>query len=236
MPPKFGIIAALEREIAPLARKLARRKDGPAGLAIFENREVCLVCGGIGAKQATSAARWLIASCKPEVLMSVGFAGALVPALSVGDVIAPGKVIDGITGEQFPVGPGDRVLVSSEGVVSEDAKKSLEAKFRAHAVDMEAAAVARVAQTTGVPFAAVKAISDELGFIMLPMDRFVEAGKFRLWRFLSYVAIRPGTWPAVARLGANARKASSQLCGWLENQISRDFQDVRAGIRAKVSS
>ena len=49
---------------------------------------------------------------------------------------------------------------------------------------MEAAAVAAVAQERGIEFAAVKAISDELDFVMPPVGRFVDAdGKFETARF-----------------------------------------------------
>ena len=237
MPPKIGIVAALEREVSAVTKKFAKRSDGPAGLTVFENTTVRLVCGGMGAKQAANAANWLIASYKPEAVMSIGFAGALVADYSVGDVITPGTVIDGSNGERFLIGGGDEILVSSAGVMAEAGKRQLAAQFAAQAVDMEAAAVARVAGQNGVPFMAVKAISDPLDFAMPPMDRFVsESGKFRTLPFLAYIAVRPGSWPVVAQLNANAHRASSQLCCWLENQISRDFQDVISTIGAKTRS
>jgi adenosylhomocysteine nucleosidase len=235
MLPKVGIVVALDREVSPLTKKFAKRSGGPAGLTVFDNRNVTLVCGGMGAKQAAAAASWLIASNKPEIVMSVGFAGALIPDYKAGDVITPGTVIDGGTGDRFAAGDGNVVLVSNAGVLGEAGKRQLAAKFAAQAIDMEAAAVARVAQQNGVPFVAVKAISDPLDFAMPPMDRFVnEAGKFRTLSFLAYMAIRPGSWPLVAELNANAKKASSQLCHWLENQMSRDFQDVVSGIGSKA--
>ena len=237
MPPKVGIVAALEREVAPLTRKFAKRGDGPKGLTIFENRDVRLVCGGIGVKPAAQAAAWLIASYKAEVVMSIGFAGALVPSYRAGDVITPAAVIDGSTGERFTTIYGEGVLVSNAGVLAKDGKRKLAEKYDAKAVDMEAAAVARVARENGIPFLVVKAVSDEVDFAIPPMDRFVtEAGKFNTLQFLSYVAIRPGWWPAVSQLGVNARKASSQLCRWLENQIGRDFLDVLGGMRAQTRS
>jgi len=237
MRPKIGIVAALEREVAPLTRKFAKRNDGPKDLAIFEKKGIWLVCSGMGGKQAAAATAWLIATHKPEVVMSVGFAGALAPGYRAGDVITPGTVIDGATGERFSASDDQGVLVSNTGILGEAGKRQLAAQFGAQAVDMEAAAVARVAQERSVVFCAVKAISDELDFAMPPMDRFVtEAGKLNTLQFLSYVAVRPSSWPAVAQLGANSRKASSQLCRWLENQISRDFQEVMCGLRTKPRS
>jgi adenosylhomocysteine nucleosidase len=158
--------------------------------------------------------------------MSIGFAGALVDRYRVGDVITPATVLDAATGERFG-SQGSGVLVTASGVLSEAEKRNFAAKYEADAVDMEAAAVARVAQENGLPFMAVKAISDELGFAMPPMDRFVaNSGQFQTSRLLAHAAVRPSLWPVLLKLGRNAKKASSQLCGWLENQISRDFQDI----------
>src|ERR1700675_2975395 len=118
MAPRVGLIAALDREIAPLVGSFTRRHDSAAGL-FYERPNVWMVCGGIGGRFAATAARWVIASFKPEVVMSIGFAGALVPDCKVGDVITPGTVIEDSTGEVFSVGSGRGVLVSATGVVAE---------------------------------------------------------------------------------------------------------------------
>jgi adenosylhomocysteine nucleosidase len=185
------------------------------------------VCAGIGAASAAKATTWLIAQGKPEVVMSVGFAGALVADCKVGDIITPGTVMDVDTGEKFSVSSGHGLLVSSSAVMTETEKCKLAMQFRATVVDMEAASVARVAQQNEVSFSAVKVISDELGFDMPPLQRFVDGGgQFRTSELLIYAAIRPAIWPVLVRLGANARKASAHLCDWLENQMSRNFHDI----------
>ncbi|HVZ18691.1 MAG TPA: hypothetical protein VG897_16335, partial [Terriglobales bacterium] len=87
-------------------------------------------------------------------------------------------------------------------------------------------------QENGIPFFSAKVISDEVDFAMPPLQQFVgETGQFRTSEFLAHVAIRPSLWPAVARLGANAGKASSQLCNWLVNQMREDFRDILEGVR-----
>ena len=226
MPPKVAIVAALEREVAPLTKKFARRVQPGQRFALFESGDVRLVCGGIGGAHAASATRWLIADAKPEAVMSIGFAGGLVPDRHVGDVITPATVIDASSGETFSVSDGEGVLVTAEGVLAEAGKQSLATRYKADAVDMEAASVARVAQENGIPFFAVKVISDEVGFAMPPLQRFVTDGQVSTSKLLAYAAVRPSLWPVLMRLGNNAKIASSQLCRWLENQISRDFQDI----------
>lgn len=230
----MGLVAALEREVAPLARSFTRRtaKDS---FTYFERSNVWLICAGVGGKHAAAATRWVIATLNPEVVMSIGFAGALVPDHKVGDVITPGTVIDDSTGEAFSVRPGQGVLVSASAVLGEQAKSALAARYRADALDMEAAAVARVAQEHGTGFFAVKTISDEVDFAMPPMDKFVsEEGKFQTSKLLAHAAVRPQMWPALVRLGSNAKRASAQLCGWIENQMSRDFQDILEGVSSRT--
>ena len=85
-------------------------------------------------------------------------------------------------------------------------------RWKADVVDMEAAAVAAVAQERGIEFVAVKAISDELDFEMPPVGQFVDGdGKFETVRFAVYVAMRPKWWSAVRQLNANSRMASVNL-------------------------
>lgn len=226
MPPRVALIAALEREVANLVRGFRRRRDLTELFSVFESANVSLICAGIGAQRAAAATRWAIATLKPEVVMSIGFAGALVLDRRVGDVIAPATVVDGNTGESFSSRCGNGVLVTASSVLGREEKRTLAARYHSEAADMEAAAVARVAQESGIPFFAAKTISDEMDFPMPPLDRFIDGqGRFRNSKLLAYAVVRPALWPVLVRLRANAKTASSQLCRWLENQISRDFQD-----------
>ncbi len=97
----------------------------------------------------------------------------------------------------------------------------LAASYSASAVDMEAAAVARVAKQHGIPFLAVKAISDELEFPMPPVSRFVTPqGRLRsVARSRAYVAVRPKWWLPTVRLALNSRRASRNLSAALEHLI-----------------
>ena len=91
---------------------------------------------------------------------------------------------------------------------------------------MEAAAVARGAQSHGLQFKAVKAISDEHDFEMPPMERFIRHdGQFRTAAFAVFIAIRPWLWTKAARLARNSAKASDALCAWLSQQ-DRDLEKL----------
>ena len=166
--PKIAIVAALEREVKPLLAhwRLHPGEHGGKSFQFFEKDEAVLICGGIGAEAARRATEAVIALYTPAIIYSVGFAGALQQNLKAGDVVMPRRVLDARDGSSADTGAGDGVLVTTASIAGRTEKEQLAASYGALATDMEAAHVARGAQARGVRFAAVKAISDELGFAM----------------------------------------------------------------------
>jgi adenosylhomocysteine nucleosidase len=220
---KVAIVAALEREVFALLKRWHRIERECEGrrFKFFESGQTVLVCGGIGAEAARRATEAVIALYQPELVRSVGFAGALDPTLKVGEIFSPSRVIDARDGSSVETGTGCGVLVSAATVVGAEQKAKLAKAYGAHVVDMEAAAVARGAQARGVRFMAVKAISDESNFAMPPMDRFLgDSGQFRTGKFVIFAALRPWLWPRVIQLARNGAKASRALCAELDRYIN----------------
>ena len=77
--------------------------------------------------------------------------------------------MDVATGERYPADGGEWVLATSQDVSDAAEKRELLTKYGADVVDMEGAAVAQVARERGLQFAAIKAISDDAGFVMPPL-------------------------------------------------------------------
>jgi adenosylhomocysteine nucleosidase len=238
-PLKLAIVAALEREVQPLVHDwpVAVKQHAGRSFRFFENGDIVLVCGGIGAEPARRAAEAIIALYAPQIIYSAGFAGALDPGLKVADILVPLRVIDAgdcssLETEMVQSGSGggspgegsprQGTLVTFGVIATPEQKVKLGRSFNAQAVDMEAAAVARAATARGVRFAAVKVISDEIDFQLPGMDQeklVTLSGEFRTGRFVRFIFIRPWTWPAALRLARNSRRASLALCAWLkENQ------------------
>ncbi len=227
MPRKLTIIAALEREVRLLVKtwSIAQRQHAGHEFSFYEGEYAVVVCGGIGAEAARRAAEAAIAHYSPELIISAGIAGALVSDLHVGDTIFPATVIDTQDSSRHetaipdaPLGKtavGRTLLVSYPEMASAAQKRQLAKSYGAHAVDMEAAAVARAAQVHNLPFLAVKAISDELDFELPEISRFISSGQFETARFLLHIAPRPWLWPRVVQLARNTRIASENLCAWL---------------------
>jgi adenosylhomocysteine nucleosidase len=222
MSLKVGIVSAMEREVSPLLKtwKHGTILNGSKVYGVWRSNFGTYIASGIGRQPGLLATRALVAGERPDILISAGFAGALTRNLTVGETITPGTVIDGQTDERFSTPGGTGVLVSAAAIVDEAAKTQLGARYAADAVDMEGAAVARVAQENGIPFCAVKSISDELGFAMPPFNAYVTPdGKLALERFAAHVAVRPSYWPSLVQLARNAKKASLELSAALEHLL-----------------
>ena len=217
--PRVAIVAALEREVSGLTKGWSRiEREHEARRFVFcERDEMVAVCGGIGVDAARRATEAVIALYRPVLVQSVGFAGALEAALSVGDLFVPAVVIDARDGSRFEIEGGEGVLVTFIAVAGAEQKVRLGRAYGARAVDMEAAAVLASARAHGIAFGAIKVISDGLDFEMTGMDRFIDAhGRFRSAAFVVFAGLRPWLWMQVATLASNSRKAARALGEHLE--------------------
>jgi adenosylhomocysteine nucleosidase len=240
--PEFGIVAALEREVWPLIRHWKKScREEPTGqspvatrgarLTFYETTHAVLICGGIGAEAARSAAEALMAHYAPAVLISAGYAGGLAPHLPAGGVFGPSHVVNAETGERFETGVGAGTLVTSNRILNAAAKSDLRTRFDAVAVDMEAAAVAAVARAHGARFLAVKAIYDAGGFSLPPLTNFIDRdGRFLTSKYVAHAALRPWSWHLLYRMATISARASASLCEWL-SQIERGADLQVSGLK-----
>jgi adenosylhomocysteine nucleosidase len=222
---KIAVIAAMEREVAPLIRrwKVRTLEYGGHQYRLFENGDAVLICGGIGAEAARRATEAAIQEARPVRVISVGFAGALDSTLKVADTFEPHTVINAADGARAETGLGQGTLVSYAAVAGREQKQRLGRAYGAAAVDMEAAAVAQGAQARGVEFAALKAISDVADFSMPTTERFVASdGQFRTVKFALHVAVRPWLWRSTIALARNSARASRALCAAIEAYLKRE--------------
>jgi adenosylhomocysteine nucleosidase len=216
---KIAIVAAMEREVWPLVKDwptVNKQHDGRS-YKFFEKSPVVLICGGIGAEAARRAAEAVINLYSPALIVSAGFAGGLDPKLEAGQMLTPRHVVDASDGSRTDSGIGEGVLISFESVADVEQKAKLADAYGAHAVDMEAAAVARSAEAHGIKFLACKVISDTHDSHLPPIMSFVKNGQFSTGSFIAYVAIRPWLWPGVVQLARNSAVASNVLSEALAN-------------------
>jgi adenosylhomocysteine nucleosidase len=183
---------------------------------------------GMGPRRAGAAGKNLLGH-GATALLSWGSAGGLVPALSPGSLVLPGKVI-GIDESSYSTDPAwhrrllDRLKDSldlHQGSLAESVtalkspaeKRSLFERTGAIAVDMESGAVAKVAREAGVPFMAVRAIADpaSMAIPQSPLGAVDAFGELRLPTLLNGLIKHPAEVFDMIRLGWNFRAARVTL-------------------------
>jgi adenosylhomocysteine nucleosidase len=219
---EIGIVAAMQMEIRALVSSWTCEsvfRDG-RNFTFYRHDNVVATCCGPTAVNAAASTNVLVETYAPEMLISVGFSGSLLSHCRVPDIIVPAQVIDSDSGKSYNTICGTGVLVTTNKVAGTIEKAQLASRWSAVAVDMEAAAVAEIAQARGCQFAAVKAISDDASTEMDFIGRFVEPSGFRTRAFLAYIAPRPRLWSAVRQLRINSERASSNLSSTLATILS----------------
>lgn len=214
---RIGIIAALPGELKPLVHGWEKMPVVKAsGVEMWETErnghELVAACAGMGmpaARRAFSAAEFAGAM---DLVISVGWAGALSEAGVAGECYRVREVVDTQTGERFAFGDLGQRLVTTAHVADAEEKHRLAMSYDAALVDMEAAAIARLAQMRGIPMQCFKGVSDGVGAELPDLNPFIDLnGKMKMASFLAYVALRPGYWGSLARLGTNSAAAAKAL-------------------------
>ena len=245
----IGIFAATDMEVSGLRRRLAVAESvREQGCRIERGRhgdlEVLLVQFGMGRERAEVAAKVVLPRYPLSAVFSLGFAGALVPGLGVGDIVrclavrrdeagaeAGGEPLDcdpkllslaaTVPSGRFSVGKG--VGVTSDTFVSSpEAKRALAARMNAIAVDMESYWIARRASNIGVPFLSVRAISDALTKRLPPVERFMDAdGQWRRHSAASYCLARPQHIVGLLLFGHGIIRARRSLTDYADGLLAR---------------
>lgn len=195
-----------------------------------------LQTGMSGSALGVRGAAGAIRAARPSAVLAVGFAGGLDPRLRVGELVLGDPVVDPTApGHWWPAvglasaavaaarraglvlhaGP---VLSVSEAEATPAGKAIAAGQSAALALDMESAGFARAAAEVGVPFVAVRVISDAAGD-RLPDEpwRLVTAdGRAPLGRALGYLARRPLALPTLVRTGLRARRGALALAAFVD--------------------
>ena len=190
----------------------------------------------MGRHRAEASARAVLARDRITAVISIGFSGALVGRLEVGDLVLASESM-GITGPGGEIEPTiyqpDQgllraatealgaaqlygvlgVTVTTPGIlVTPAGKQDLGSRTGAIAVDMESYWIARVASERGLAFLALRAISDAQKDLLLPFSQILNADGAPRARLMAAQLIRdPGSLVSLLRLARNASRARQAL-------------------------
>ena len=210
---RTAIIAAFPGELTPLVRGWPHSQRN--GVDFWAQRDAedewIAACAGAGKVAATRAFAALEDGGPIDLVFSVGWAGALRGSYLPGSAHNVAGVIDIQTGERFncDAEAGEVWLVTSPRVCDEEEKRRLAATYGAGLVDMEAAAVARLAAMREIPFYCIKGVSDGINARLPDFNRFLSPdGKLNLGRLVLFAILRPWYWPGLLEMGENSKKAA----------------------------
>ena len=187
----------------------------PQELSCFRrhaNEEVHCLLTGVGQERAFRAVRNVLNRRRYRLVISAGFAGGTQPGLQVGDLVMASEVVEASSGQRWRPGiPLDSsitvgtLLTTRHPLVDPQAKAKAGLRYGAVAVDMETAAVARVASEAQVPWVSLRAILDPME-VRLSLVSWVQG----LW-CLAF----PSRWGEFAGFLRAMRLASQSLANGL---------------------
>lgn len=248
----LALLGAFGQEIVDLRRQMVIEEVvAERGCKLYrgklENRDALLVKTGMGKERAESATKLMLERYPVSAIISLGFAGALAPELSIGDVVVCSTLHCAHKSEHKWVSDGvcasDTHLLSlvSQGLEDivagcclgssvsllqlESSTKELTGlaeTFHAHIVDMESYWIASIASARQIPFIAIRSISDTMQDSVQPFDQILTSDGRLLWKKAVFCFItHPQYLINTFTLYRNVRIARKSLIACVHHLVSK---------------
>lgn len=217
IPCRAILLFAMKREAEPLIARLQhawleefrtfallRSVPDPADVIVPTADDVIFDFTGIGRAAARRTTLRLLERFRPGRVIAAGYCGALVPELNVGDVVESPHIL------------------TAERLIGDPAKKALlAAETGARAVDMESAAIAEVCAERGLPFTAIRAVSDTRDTALSPqLVRLLSGGEISIAKACFALLRKPSLLREFLRLRRDTKLASENLAAALLPHVS----------------
>jgi adenosylhomocysteine nucleosidase len=238
-----AILAAVSEEIAGIKQAMnisdrIRLGKSEAWPGKWKGKNIVLVRTGVGKQRAAEAALKTIEQFFPDRLLSIGYAGGLVPNLEVSDLIVAEQIVDvessaefvpdqqwlqmaqnASTPENCKVISGK--LVTADKVIhSPQDKKEFGERLSAEAVEMETSAIAKVVADNNLPFLSVRAISDSVEQEILDSSSFLGSdGEISKLKAGWYVLTHPGSISSALSLRSQTIRATRTMTEFVFNLL-----------------
>lgn len=235
------IICAIPQETGHLLTKFPQRTCGAfAGFRSWETtaagKNITVIESGIGRENATRAITAVILRNRPDCVISSGFCGALTAGLQVGDIVTANVIhnlSNGLPGQPIKVDASlnDSALkgltiadfISTDSICDKKELVQTVACSSTAVVDMESFAIASMCKEYGIPFIAVRAVSDALDTDPGQLFRAIADQNFtiRLPAVISAVVGRPSFLSQLLTLAKSAKIAGKSLAAALFTIVER---------------
>jgi adenosylhomocysteine nucleosidase len=229
----IGILAAMPQESAAMLHLLhdsERTSLGSFRCDRFRllDRDCWLLTSGMGIERAARAARMLIETIHPQLLVSVGVAGAVNADLEIGDVVAARTTClleQGRLGQSQPLAylsdaawqaavqalqPRQARLLPGTAVTTRGTQSIQAQPVENPILEMETAGIAGVAAENGIPLLSLRAISDgPRAPIPFDLEAMLDAdSNLRMGAIMKSLLAHPKMIPALLRMSRNTTKAA----------------------------
>ncbi len=239
---KLALFSAFPHELKHIIKNLRAERVRTSPFIIWSARaaakEIIIVLSGMGAINSEAAWNYVTGEYSPDYIISAGFGGALYNGARIGDLVAAsGVLLYPETAEENAHGnrnylavPGAkdvmRKMACADGVEEgsiltlrhrlNKAKidKELLQRLSFPVCDMETFPLAKLSLQGGLPFFAIRAVTDR-AHEEIPHELFdvTDAnGNYSLSRAMRIILSHPALIPSSIRMGNNARLASQKLC------------------------
>jgi adenosylhomocysteine nucleosidase len=230
-----GIIAAMSPESDAALRLIQRHEHSTVGSFRCDrfrllDRDCLLFTSGMGLKRAAQATRALIESNCPQLLVSVGVAGAVNPDLEIGDVIIARNTClldQGLPGPFQPLAllsdaawqaaeqalrPRRARLLSGTAITTRGSQfvQRQPEQMTNPVLEMETMGIVRIAMEQGIPLLSLRGISDGPR-TPIPFDleaAMDEDYNLRTGEIIKSVLCHPKAMLQLGQMGRNTRKAA----------------------------
>jgi len=184
---------------------------------------------GIGRENAERTTRQFLVSHAPELLLTCGFAGGLVPELKIGDVVYEIPADGGTEGYAAAraklAGSGARpakIFCTDRIATTAKEKQTLRERTGAEAAEMESGAVQAVCRERGIRCVTVRVISDTANEdLPLDFNKFLNEDKsVDMSKLMMAVAKAPWKMGAMIALQKNTKLAAQRLAEALARVVA----------------
>jgi adenosylhomocysteine nucleosidase len=250
----IAVFAAMQPEVSACLTWTSNiRQTEVQGFPVYEIEGAVICQTGLGtrAREASEAA---LAAYAPAVALSVGVAGALSPKLSAGDLVVCERVdheshrhsgvdarivshaglmeaaVAAARGMGLPVSTGSSITV--DDLAAGAGEKSAHHAWKRHdIVEMESFWIGEAAAKRGLPFLAVRTISDDAADPLVNTGAMKPDGNLDQQALLDYVRDHPEAAPLVARQFEAGRLALGNLTIFLAAFLAPLVQHFHSGVR-----
>ena len=249
MNKTIAILGAVTEEIAGIKREInisdrVRLDKSEAWFGKYQGRNIVLVRTGVGRKRAQNATQQVIDKFNPEVIISMGYAGAITEGMNVGDMFVASTILSPESdSNSFEMDdpknlkwlelakntpPPENVKLKIGRLITVDmvvhtpkAKKELGSRFRAEAVEMETLEIALLTRVNKIAFISIRGISDAVNHELIDCSSFLGSdGELSKLRAGWYVLTHPKSLKNAFSLRSNTQIATQNLTDFISRLIS----------------